>query len=49
MQKIMQQFETVKKAFNGSSQISYIQLPRPLNELHDPGRSIEHGEIRITE
>jgi hypothetical protein len=45
----MQEFENIKKAFNGGSQISYIPLPPPLNDLHDPERSIEDGEIRITE
>lgn len=51
MQEIMKQFESIKKIFKaiGDPRERIIQLPRPLDELHDPSRGIDDGEIRITE
>ena len=51
MQLVMRQFEAIKHDSNstGFNRESYIELPRPLNQLHDPERNIRDGEICITE
>lgn len=47
----MKQFEAIKTSFNGigDPRERIISLPRPLDEIHDPSRGIDEGEIRITE
>jgi len=51
MQKIMNDFEVIKKSFNGigDPEEGFIPLPSPLDDLDDPRRGIHDGEIRITE
>jgi hypothetical protein len=51
MQEIMGRFEAIKKRFNGigDPREEIIPLPRPLDQLHDPTRGINDGEIHITE
>jgi hypothetical protein len=51
MQVIMNQFEAIKKSFNGigDPRERIISLPRPLDQIQDPSRGINDGEIRITE
>jgi hypothetical protein len=57
----MKQFEVIKTGFNGigdpresinsigNLRGRIISLPRPLDQLDDPSRGIDEGEIRITE
>jgi hypothetical protein len=51
MRNIMEDFEVIRKNFKGTGipREVYIALPRPLDQLHDPDRSIIEGEIRITQ
>jgi hypothetical protein len=51
MQKIMTAFQNIKHQFKGLGhpEESWIILPQPLNQQHDPARSIVNGELRITE
>jgi hypothetical protein len=51
MQRIMTAFQGIKHQFEGLGypEESWIALPQPLNQQHDPARSIIDGELRITE
>ncbi|OCK81694.1 actin-like ATPase domain-containing protein [Lepidopterella palustris CBS 459.81] len=50
MQRIMSAFDFIKLKFGlpGNSTEEFLPLPPPLNDLNDPSRGIEDGEIRIT-
>lgn len=51
MRNIMEEFEVLKKNFNGTGnpREAYIALPSKLDQQHVPDRNIIEGEIRITE
>jgi hypothetical protein len=51
MPRIMAVFQDIKHQFKGLGypEENWITLPRPLNQEHDPARSIIDGELRITE
>lgn len=50
MQEIMNDFEPMKREFDGTSTEVSISLPRVLNDLDNvPEKGIVGGEIEITE
>lgn len=51
LQNVMKQFETMKRAFDGSlkDEQRTIELPPALRDLHDPEKGIEEGELSVTE
>jgi hypothetical protein len=50
LQFLMQGFENIREQFIGPDDQTdaFLGLPEPLNRLHDPARSIDNGELRIT-
>jgi len=50
LQFLMQAFENIREQFIGPDDQTdaFLGLPEPLNRLHDPARSIDNGELRIT-
>jgi hypothetical protein len=50
LKAVMKQFEYVKEDFDGhlGESQGYIRLPGDLNNLHNPAKGIEDGEVRIT-
>jgi hypothetical protein len=51
LRSVMGQFETMKRAFDGSlkDEQRTIELPGALGDLHDPEKGIEEGELSVTE
>jgi hypothetical protein len=51
LQIVMESFESMRKAFDGSleDERRTIQLPGELGDLHDPEKNIEDGELSVTE
>ena len=51
LQTVMEQFERMKRAFNGSlkDEERTIELPGELSDLDDPEKGIEDGELSVTE
>ena len=48
MGKLMQAFNALKTNFVGNEEPAQLQLPKPLNSLDDPSRSVNDGEIDVT-